>query len=62
MWYWIKRVAEVTVDDADLSLRISQQSDKVQIKKLAAVGLDLIYSYFRDYIWTLNGGRHVNGR
>ena len=62
MRYWIKRVAEVKVDDTNVSLRISQRKNDVQTKKLVAVGLDLIYPYYRDYIWTLNGGKHVNGR
>lgn len=61
MRWWIKRVADVTVGDTNLSPCINQWSDKVQIK-LVAVGLDLIYPHYReDYIWTLNGGRHDNG-
>jgi len=58
---WIKRVADVTVCDINLSPSINQRSDKVQIK-LVAVGLDLIYPHYReDYIWALNGGKHDNG-
>jgi len=55
MRYWIKRVAEVTVDDTNLSLRINQRSDKVQIKKIGSgrfrFDISMLQGLYLDFKW-----------
>jgi hypothetical protein len=61
MWYCVKRVAEVEVDSITLPLRINQQYDRTKINNKICNGrFSLIYPYYRDYIPTLNGGKHIN--